>query len=181
MSVHAAPEIRTARLRLRAHRSEDYQACCAMWAHESVTRFIGGTRSTPQQTWARVLAYAGHWAMLGFGYWAIEDAVTPTFVGEVGFADFKRDIGPEMRGFPELGFALAPEFHGSGLATEAVGAVVSWGDRHLTARRTVCLIDPQNSASLRVAQKSGYEIFEHAMYNGAPALFLCRERDASAD
>jgi hypothetical protein len=76
-----------------------------MWADPAVTRFIGGVPSTKQQTWSRLLAYVGHWPIMGFGYWAIEERTTGEFAGEIGFADFKRDTIPAMKDVPELGFA----------------------------------------------------------------------------
>jgi RimJ/RimL family protein N-acetyltransferase len=147
-----------------------------MWSDPIVTRYIGGKPSTRQQTWSRLVNYAGHWALLGFGYWVLEEKTTGRFAGEVGFADFHREIAASMRDVPELGFALASHAHGKGYATEAVAAVVAWGDRHLPSPRTVCLIDPRNAASLRVVQKAGYAIFEHATFNDGPALFLERHR-----
>jgi RimJ/RimL family protein N-acetyltransferase len=145
-----------------------------MWSDPGVTRLIGGKPSSEQQTWSRMLTYLGHWQLLGFGYWAIEEKQSRAFAGEIGFADFKRDIAPSMKGYPEIGFALGSPFHGKGYATEAARAVVAWGDANVNAEKTVCLIDPRNAASLRVAQKCGYEVFEHGVYNGTPALFLAR-------
>jgi RimJ/RimL family protein N-acetyltransferase len=145
-----------------------------MWADPEVTRFIGGEPVGEQRTWARLLAYIGHWALMGFGYWVIERRDSGEFVGEIGFADFKRDIAPAMRGSPELGFALTPRFHGRGYATESAKAVVAWGDEHLNQPRTVCLIDPQNVASRRVVEKCGYEPFAHGTYGGRSVLFLVR-------
>jgi RimJ/RimL family protein N-acetyltransferase len=170
----AVPIIETPRLRLRGHRLEDLDDCIAMWSDPAVVRFIGGTPSTPQQTWMRLLAYSGHWSLLGYGYWAIEERETGAFVGEVGFADFKRDIAQAMRGVPEIGWALASPFHGRGYGTQAVGAALSWGDENLPGSRTVCLIDPENAPSIRVAEKCGYRELDHAAYNGRPALFFSR-------
>jgi RimJ/RimL family protein N-acetyltransferase len=171
----SAPIIETERLTLRGHFAEDFADCFAMWSDPAVTRHIGGKPSTQSQTWIRLLSYIGHWALMGFGYWVIEETATGRFVGEVGFADFKRDIAPSMQGVPELGFALAPAFHGNGYATEAVRAVLAWGDEYFTTSRTVCLISPENVASIRVAEKGGYRIFERATFAGEPALFLERE------
>lgn len=170
----AVPVIHTERLTLRGHRLDDYEDCCAMWGDPIVTRHIGGQPSTRQQTWSRILSYAGHWGLLGFGYWVIEESATRRFVGETGFADFHRDIAPSMQGVPELGYALSPAFHGNGYATEAIQAALAWVDAHLKAPRTVCLIDPQNAASIRVAERCGYSVFESATFNGGPALFLER-------
>jgi RimJ/RimL family protein N-acetyltransferase len=172
-----APTLETTRLRLRAHRLDDFEASFAMWSDPAVTRFIGGKPSTEQQAWMRLMSYAGHWALLGFGYWALEEKATGLFAGEVGFANFKRDIAPSMRDVPELGWALATRFHGQGYGTEAVRAVVDWGDARFGATRTVCLIDPDNLASIRVAQKCGYDVFERATFNERPILYLARQGD----
>jgi RimJ/RimL family protein N-acetyltransferase len=174
------PVLETARLRLRAHRLDDFDASFAMWSDPAVTRYIGGKPSTEQQTWSRLLGYAGHWSLMGFGYWVLEEKSTGRFGGELGFANFRRDIAASMRDVPELGWALASPFHGMGYATEAVRAAVAWGDAHLESARTVCLIDPENLASIRVAQKCGYDVFEHAVFNERPTLFLARLGAAGA-
>jgi RimJ/RimL family protein N-acetyltransferase len=174
MTESFAPLIRTERLTLRAHRADDFEASFAMWSDPRVTRFIGGVPSTYQQSWSRVLTFAGLWSILGYGYWVIEETQTKRFVGEVGFADFKRDIVPSMRDVPEVGYALAPDAHGKGYATEALQAALAWGDEHLTSHRTVCMIAPENAPSIRVAEKCGYGIFERGTFAGNPALFLER-------
>jgi RimJ/RimL family protein N-acetyltransferase len=174
----AVPVLDTPRLRLRGHRHDDLPQCVAMWADPDVTRFIGADPSNEQRTWARLLGYVGHWALMGFGYWVIEQRDSGEFVGEVGLADFKRDIAPAMRGSPELGFALVPRFHGKGYATESAKAVLAWADAQLRCPRSVCLIDPQNTASLRVVTKCGYEVFEQGTYVGRAVLFLARRSAA---
>jgi RimJ/RimL family protein N-acetyltransferase len=151
-----------------------------MWADPAVVKFIGGKPSTEQQTWMRLLSYVGHWSVMGFGYWVIEETGTKQFVGEIGFADFKRDIAPSMKDVPELGFALRAAYHGKGYATEAAGAVLAWGDEHLPGPRTVCLINPENVASVRIATTCGYEVFDRTTFNGQATLFLERMAHASA-
>jgi RimJ/RimL family protein N-acetyltransferase len=170
-----APPIETERLRLRGHRLDDVPACAAMWSDPNVTRHIGGTPSTPQQSWARILGYVGHWALMGYGYWAIEEKATGTFAGELGFADFRREVA-STAGVPEIGWALASAMHGKGYATEAVRAVVGWGDANFAAARTLCLIAPDHAASIRVAQKCGYREFERTVYNGRPTVLFDRYR-----
>lgn len=150
-----------------------------MWSDPDVTRMIGGKPSTEQQTWMRLLSYAGHWTLLRFGYWVIEEEASGDFVGEVGFADFKRDIAPSMQGHPEIGFALSRRHHGKGYATEAARAAVSWADQNLRFTKTVCLIDPRNEPSLHVAEKCGYEVFEQGRYQERPVLFLSREAQSA--
>lgn len=168
------PIVETERLRLRAHCRDDYEAACAMWADPAVVRFIGGVPSTGAQTWSRLLTYMGHWQAMKYGYWAIEEKSTGAFAGEIGFADFKRDIDAAMQNVPELGFALVSRAHGKGYGSEAVAAVLAWGDAHLPSRRTVCIVNEGNAASLHIVENAGYHAFGRAVFNGSPVLFLER-------
>ncbi|GAC1659419.1 MAG: GNAT family N-acetyltransferase [Vulcanimicrobiaceae bacterium] len=169
-----APRIVTERLILRAHRLDDFEACAAMWSDSAVVRYIGGVPSTRQATWFRLLRYAGHWTLLGFGYWAIEDLASGTFLGEVGYADFKRDLDPPIAGIPELGWVLASSAHGKGFGTEAVRAAAAWGDEHLKSRRTVCIISPENAPSFRVANKAGFKEYARSTLGGEAAVLFER-------
>jgi RimJ/RimL family protein N-acetyltransferase len=170
----SAPVIETDRLRLRAHGANDLADALAMRCDPIVTRFIGATSSTEQQAWSRITSYTGHWALCGFGYWAIEEKASGKFIGELGFADFKRDISSDMRDVPEMGWALASEFHGRGYATEAVRAAISWGDEFLASKRTVCMIETANLASIGVATKCGFSEFKQTEFLGEPVLFFER-------
>jgi RimJ/RimL family protein N-acetyltransferase len=169
-----APVLHTQRLTLRGHRVEDLDACVAMWADPVVTRHIGGRPFTPEETWSKVLRYAGLWALLGFGYWVVEESASGRFVGEVGFADFRRDMTPSLGDSPEGGWVLATWAHGAGYATEALRAALAWSDQHLPGRATVCIIDPDNRPSLRVADKCGYREVARATYKGKSDVVLRR-------
>ena len=169
------PVLETPRLRLRGHRSADLPDCVAMWSDPMVTQFITGRASTEQQTWIRLLSYVGHWALHGFGYWAIEEQDSNAFVGEIGFADFRRDVPAPMRNVPELGFALVSRVHEKGYATECVRAVLRWGDAHIPSARTIALASPQNPASLHVLAKCGYEAVDRGVYNDQPVVFFARD------
>lgn len=171
----AIPVIETERLRLRGHDVRDLASCAAMWGDPVVTRFIGGKPSTREEAWARLLRYAGLWALLGYGYWAVEEKAGGGFVGDVGFADFKRDIQPSLEDAPEIGWVLSPRIHGRGYATEAVAAVLAWGDARFGAGPTACIIDPENLASINVAKKSGFKEFAHTTYKGEPTIMYRRE------
>lgn len=170
----AVPVIETERLKLRGHCLADFAASAAMWADPLVTRHIGGRPQTAEETWSRLLRYVGHWALLGFGYWVVELKSTGSFIGEIGFADYKRDMQPSLHDTPEIGWVFAAQFHGKGYATEAVRAAVAWGDQHFGADQTACIIDPDNLASIRVAEKCGYRKLQVATYKGHPTLVFVR-------
>jgi len=116
----------------------------------------------------------GHWAMLGFGFWAVEEKDSGEFVGELGFAEFKRQIEPSIDGTPEIGWVLVPRFHGKGYATEGVRAVIAWGDEHFGAIQTACLIQSENLASIRVAEKCGYREYARSTYKEHEVIMLSR-------
>jgi RimJ/RimL family protein N-acetyltransferase len=179
LSVEEVPILETERLRLRGHHVNDFVDCAAMWADPLVTRFIGGKPLGEEEAWTKFLRYAGHWRMLGFGYWVVVEKASGKFVGEIGFADYKREVEPSLKGMPEIGWVLAAEAHGRGYATEAVRAVVAWGDAHFEGARTACIIAPENRASIRVAEKCGYRQLQHATYKGRETLMFVREPKAS--
>jgi RimJ/RimL family protein N-acetyltransferase len=174
-AANAVPTLETARLVLRGHRLDDFSDIAAMWADAGVTRFIGGQPFTREEAWARLLRQAGHWSLLGFGYWAAEEKSSGRFTGQIGFGTGKRELGPHFDEAPEIGWALAPWAHGKGFATEAAQAVVAWGDGHFGGARTVCMIEPGNSASVGVAQKCGYTEYAQTEYKGHPTILFERQ------
>lgn len=159
--------IETERVTLAPHTLDDFDDSFRMWSDPAVTRHTTGRPSTEEEAWARLQRYAGQWALLGFGYWVVRDRSTGTFIGEVGLAEFHRAIVPPLTGTPEIGWALVPDAWGRGLATEAVGAALGWADQALGRIRTVCLINPGNAASRRVAEKCGYRAYAEATYNAS--------------
>ena len=168
------PVIETERLRLRGHTLGDFEALAAMWADPAVVRFISGKPATREESWARLLRYPGHWALMGYGFWAIEEKASGAFVGEGGLADFKRDIEPAFDA-PEQGWALSPAMHGKGYAHEAASAMLAWGEAHFRRRDFVCMISPDNAASLRLADKLGYREFARTTYKGDASVLLRRQ------
>jgi RimJ/RimL family protein N-acetyltransferase len=172
-----APPIDTERLSLRGHRLDDFADSLALWSDPVVVRHIGGRPFTEEEVWTRLLRYAGHWTLLGYGYWVLRERESGRFVGEAGFADYRREIEPSLDGEPEAGWVIATWAHGKGYATEAVRAVHDWGATHFGRRRTVCMIGAANLASIRVAEKCGYRETEHTTYHGRPVILYHRQGD----
>jgi len=168
------PSLETERLILRPHRADDLADCAAMWADPIVVRYISGRPATVEETWGGMLKYAGHWALMGWGYWAIVEKASGAFAGDLGFEDLKREIDPPLTGTPELGWALAPRFHGKGYATEAARAAIAWADSFFGNRETACIIHPDNRPSIRVAEKLAYHEVARTTYKGQPTIVFKR-------
>ena len=171
-----APVLETERLRLRAYQTADLPPLLAMWQQPQFYQHLTGQPATENEVWTKLLRDSGLWAVLGFGYWAIEEKATGEFVGAVGFADFHRALTPPLGHYPEAGWILAPRLHNQGYGTEALGAALAWADTHLPEPRTVCLISLANEPSRRLAAKVGYREYAHTEFNGTPVVLLERFR-----
>jgi RimJ/RimL family protein N-acetyltransferase len=179
LMIKEAPTLETERLVLRPFRADDLDALARIWANEEVVRFIGGNKLTREDTWRRSLAACGQWPYTGFGYWIAQLKDGGEVVGQLGFADFKREMEPRIEGEPELGYVFDPSVHGKGIAHEACAAVLDWGDSALSAPSFPAIISPENAASIRLAQKLGFERCPDACYRGETiAMFRRRGRNS---
>jgi RimJ/RimL family protein N-acetyltransferase len=176
MNPHEAPRIETERLILRPFRAEDLDPLATMWADEEVVRYIGGQKLSREDTWRRSLAACGQWPFVGWGYWIAERKSDGKVIGQVGFADFKRDMKPSIEGEPELGYVFAPEVHGQGLAGEACRAALEWADANLEAASYPAIISPENEASIRLAERLGFHRAPDATYRGETIALFRRPR-----
>lgn len=172
--AQVAPTIETARLRLRGFRASDLDAQAAVLADEDVVRHLGGQPFSREETWRKMLGSPGLWTLLGYGYWVVERLEDGIYLGQIGFADFKRDMVPNIEDLPEMGWIFAPEAQGKGYASEAAAAALGWADSNLKALEIVAIIDPDNAPSIRVAEKAGFDRREDAQYRGERILLFRR-------
>ena len=119
-----------------------------MSSDPDVQRFLGGVR-TPYDAFTTLATHAGHWALRGYGGWAVERRADGAYLGRIGL--FCPDEWPGT----ELVWKLARHAWGSGYATEAARAVMGWAWTMLGVERLISLIDVDNAASARVAQRLG--------------------------
>lgn len=171
--ITTPPILETERLILRGFEAGDFQSVADMWADEDVVRFIGFSR-TPQDAWFASIRARGMWPVLGFGYWVVTERETGAFLGETGFADFKRGMTPDLSVRPEAGWAFAKSAWGKGYATEAVSAAHDWLDESLPGT-THCIMDPEHAASRRVAEKIGYRFLTDSLYGDVPVNVMQRK------
>ncbi|MEM9761661.1 MAG: GNAT family N-acetyltransferase [Pseudomonadota bacterium] len=168
--------VETRRFVLRPHGVADFHYVRAMWADPVVVRHIYDRPQTDAESWFRLLRYRGHCALLGFGYWAVIDRDDQSYLGEVGFADYRREIDPPFDGMPEAGWVMTARAHGRGLALEAMEAALDWFDTNNDASRTVAMISAENAGSVRLAKALGYEMTRTGVYNGKDRLIFERLR-----
>ncbi len=170
-----APTLTTDRMILRAMEREDFEQYAAAWADPKMTAFIGGNPRDRQTSWGKFLQGVGLWNLFGYGYWSFIDRESGKFLGNGGLARFERGVD-ELEGFPEAGWAFVPQAWGKGLATEAMAAVFEWADEHRTATEIRCIIDPENAASIRVAEKLGFVFLANSEDSLGPIAVYRRGR-----
>lgn len=169
--------IETDRLILRRHRLDDAAAVAALWADPEMVRHIGPPASE-EESWGRLLRYAGHWDLFGYGLFAVEERATGRVIGGVGAGHFRRSGIDEPKNSAEAAWALSSAVHGRGYGREATEAMHRWVDAQVPVGRTHCIIAPENTASLRLARSLGYADLRTAEYRGDPVILLVRERPA---
>lgn len=171
-----APVLQTERLTLRPFRAADADAQAAMMGDCEVMRHLGGHPLSREDSWRKLLGGHAMWSLFGFGYWAVERRAGGAMIGQIGFADFQRDMIPTVAGLPEMGWLFAREAAGQGYATEAAAACLAWIDEALRPLQTVAIIDHANTASIRVAEKCGFDARQDALYRGESILLFTRRK-----
>jgi [ribosomal protein S5]-alanine N-acetyltransferase len=144
------PTITTNRLTLDGFSPEDHRAFSEMLADPRVGAPKGFPQgATPEQAWAGMANILGHWALRGFGLFAVRLSETREFVGSVGL------IAPEGWPSPEATWTVAYPHQGKGYAKEAATAVRDHAMHELQLEKIVSFVPPGNEPSRRVAAAIG--------------------------
>jgi len=163
LDLSAIPVLETPRLRLRRPALRDFDAYAALCADPEVMRYIGdGQPQSRRRAWQAFTGMLGHWAIRGYGQFAVESKATGAFLGRVGL--YHPDPWPGI----ELAWALARAHWGLGFAPEAAAAVRDWVFYKLRLPRLVSLIIPENRPSIRVAEKIGERFDREDKIDGTP-------------
>jgi len=153
----------TARLILRPTTMDDFEFICGLFADPEVSRFVGGVMS-PEIVHQKVAELADHERQYGFSRWSVLLKSTQQLIGRCGL--MVKQIGGASE--VELGYSFARAYWGQGYATEAAGAALDHSFRVLGQPRVVAIIDPENHASIRVAEKIGMTYERLVDWEGAP-------------
>jgi len=149
------PVLETERLRLRGFTQSDADSFAALNADADFIRFLGqGAPIDSAESWRVMATILGHWQLLGYGLWLVEEKHSGRLVGRVGLLN--------LPGWPgiEIGWGIAPEFWGRSYAYEAAVAAMRWAFDELQLERLISLIHPDNLASQKLALRVG-ERFSH--------------------
>lgn len=142
------PTIRTERLTLGPC-TLDHVAAFEAFALTEASRFLGGPSDDPRDGWYSCATHAGQWVIRGYGTFWLTETATGTPVGRVGLWH------PGWLNEPELSWVVYPAYEGKGIAFEAAKTALNWAANERDIRRPVSLIAPDNTRSLRLAERLG--------------------------
>ena len=164
----------TERLLLRVPGIDDGPGYRALLLHPTIGEWLRPQPLRPFEPGdgdAWLAGDASHWERFGFGPWAVIERESGDYLGRVGLRWTEYDD----RAGIEVLWAIDPDRHGEGFASEAAAAALDFG-AELELDDVVALILPINVASQRVATKIGMEVdgevehagFDHLLFRAAP-------------
>lgn len=163
MSPHLAdtPVLETDRLTLRAFDARDVEAGAAYLMTER-TKYMGGPYSRAD-AWDHCCGLIGHWAVRGYGLFAICLKGSDQAIGDAGL------LCPGGYHKPELGWGIwSTEYEGQGIVREAAQAVRDLAYRDHGWSTLVSYIDPDNTRSIALAERLGCRLDADAVIPDLP-------------
>jgi RimJ/RimL family protein N-acetyltransferase len=164
--------IETPRLVLRRWVESDVDALAGIHSAPGVAAWLGPL--TRDDTAVTVERYEHHWDVFGYGRFAVADRTTGALVGRVGIMH-----QPEWTQTPqkdEVGWVIATDRWGEGLATEAAAASIADTFERVGLERVLSWTLPDNLASVRVIEKCGMRRGGSAAWRGREHVWydVCR-------
>lgn len=152
MTNPPAVVLETPRLLLRQLTMDDLDALAALYRDPDVRRYFpDGTLTHDEAREELAWIIDVYYGRYGFGLWATIHKESGEFIGRCGLIPWTIDGRAEV----EVAYLLARPYWGQGLATEAAQAIMRYGFDELKLSRLICMVDPENLASQRVAEKIG--------------------------
>jgi len=142
----------TDRLKFRQLRESDLETLAQINDDPAVMKFIGkgGTKS-PEQTRDELRWILKLYESRGYGLWGTILRENDQLIGRCGLIPWTIEEIPEL----EVAYLLAREYWGQGLATEAATGIINYAFKEYSWDHLISLIYPDNTASIRVAEKAG--------------------------
>jgi RimJ/RimL family protein N-acetyltransferase len=160
--------IETDRLLLRPLNTTDLDEVVAMHAMPDVILTMG--TSGRLSAMARLESNEQEWRERGHGLVAVIERVTGRFLGRSGLKYW-----PQFDE-TEVGWVLRSDVWGQGFATEAGRACVEWGFRSLDLPYLTAMIRPDNTRSIRVAERLGMRPLRPDVLFELPVVVYALER-----
>ena len=158
--------IHTERTVLRKFREEDLDDLFQVLRNPEVMRFSLSGPYSREKTSQFIEKCQSDYENRGFGLFAVEYITNRTVIGYCGFYHQFIDGKDEV----EIGYRLHPKYWNRGLATETSKAVQDAGFDLYGFKRMISVIEPENTASIRVAEKNGMIYEKDALFKSGVSV-----------
>jgi len=144
--------LETSRLILRHQSPDDLDSLFALYCDPDVSKYIPDAPRNYEEAREELEWHMnGHPKHPELGLWATIHKETNKFIGRCGLLPWTIDGQNKV----EVAYLINKANWGQGLGTEAARAILDYGFEKLNLSRLVCLIDKENLASIKVAEKIG--------------------------
>lgn len=175
--------LETERLIFRDWKAADVEPFQALCADPRVMQFVGDGEPWPLDRTEQFVVQAREMSQtLGFCQWPVIHKTNSAMIGFCGFVPANAGAGAE------IGWRLATEYWGQGLATEAARAVLKHGFETLGFQRVIATVQTPNRASIRIVEKLGMKPESSFLKNGRTVILYsidhpsrCRPKSAGGD
>ena len=165
--------LETHRLILRHLLPSDLDSLFALYRDPEIRRYFPEGTLTYEETKEELEWFLnGHPAHPELGLWATIHKETGVFIGRCGLLPWTI----EQRSEVEVAYLLAKEYWGQGLGTEAAQAIVHYAFEQLNLSRLICMIYPENQASVKVARNIGMTLEKEMEDDKGPFLLYSRSK-----
>ncbi len=165
--------LETRRLSLRYFLPEDLDPLWTLYSDPEMVRFIPDAPRTREEALAEVEWFRrGHPTFPELGLWATIHRESGRLIGRCGLLPWMIDGRREV----EIAYLIDRRCQGQGLATEAAEAIRDYAVERLGLTRLVCLIDPENHPSRRVAEKIGMQFETEGVDDKGPFHLYSMQR-----
>jgi RimJ/RimL family protein N-acetyltransferase len=171
----APPVLETIRLRGEPIGPQHQAGLLAMLGDPRVGATLGGTASATDVD-AQIAMLAAHWQEHGFGWYAFSDRETGALVARGG----PKTAHVGGREEVEIGWTVARERWGEGIATELGAASIDVAFGPLGLVDVVSFTLPGNHASRRVMEKLGFRFERDMIHARMPHVLYRLVRTSSA-
>ena len=163
----------TERLELHTWQAEDAEAFRPIASDPRVMRYISeGTPWPDERIREFVARQIRVQAERGFSLWWLAPRGESRLIGFCGLQPLPGWPEPEI----EVGWWLAPDCWGRGLASEAARRAVDFGLQEVGLARIVAIAQPANRASLRVMEKLDMRFAGERRHRGIDCVLYALER-----
>ncbi len=159
--------LETERLMLRRLVMDDLDELFALYSDPEIRRYFPEGTLNYEDTKEELEWFLnGHPDHPQLGLWATIYKETGQFIGRCGLLPWTIDGQDEV----EVAYLLAKEYWRQGLGTEVAKAILQYGFEQLGYWRLICMMYPDNLASVKVAQNMGMSLEKEMEDEAGPYL-----------